>query len=333
MQDSAPDSPSQRRPIASIAMRFVRVAIYILLIAPVFVFSALGGQWLGKVVWPGMSPLFHGVAWIAGVLLITWLMRVKVNKASWSGMALPAPQWLRLLLGAVAGFAVITVVSGIEYQLGWLHIVGIDTSLHRGLSKTLWMALALTPSLAVGFAEELAFRGYIFQTLGERMPVWTAGLLMSVIFAVLHFTLGGFDTAFVVSVIVLSLMFLSLRIATGSLWFPIGFHGAWDWTQTYFVGLATTGTQGYDPALIHVRQTGPSFWVGSQQAIESGLLFILVALGLLALALVYISLFGKSPPWTKRLAEETSQIRPDSFARPTAHHSQTHASSRTASGT
>jgi membrane protease YdiL (CAAX protease family) len=296
--------PSRRRPFVSVAMGLVRVAIYILLIAPVFVFSGLGGQWLGRLVWPGVSPLFHGISWISGVLLITWLVRVKVNKASWSGMALPAPQWLRLILGAVAGFAVIVAVSGIEYQLGWLHIVGIDTSLHRGLSKTLWIALALTPSLAVGLTEELAFRGYIFQTLGERMPVWAAGLLMSVLFAVLHFSLGGFNVAFVVSVIVVSLMFLALRFATGSLWFPIGFHGAWDWTQTYFVGLATTGTQGYDPALIQVRQTGPSFWVGYQQATESGLLFILIALGLLVLALVYVSVFGKSPPWTKRLAEE-----------------------------
>ena len=290
------------RPFVSAVMGFVRVAIYIVLVAPVFIFSALGGQWLGRVAWPGLSPLFHGISWIAGVLFITWLVRVKINKASWSGMALPAPQWLRLLLGAVAGFAVIVVAAGIEYQLGWLHIVGIDTSLHRGLSKTLWIALALTPSLAVGFAEELAFRGYIFQTLGERMPIWAAGLLMSVIFAVLHFSLGGFDAAFVVSVVVISLMFLSMRIATGSLWFAIGFHGAWDWTQTYFVGLATTGTQGYDPALIQIRQTGPAFWVGSQQAIESGLLFILIALGLLALGLIYISVFGKSLPWTKRLA-------------------------------
>ena len=64
------------------------------------------------------------------------------------------------------------------------------------------------------------------------------------------------------------------------------------------MGLSTTGTQGYDPALIQVRQTGPTFWVGNLKATESGLLFILIALGLLVLALVYISVFEKSPPWT-----------------------------------
>jgi membrane protease YdiL (CAAX protease family) len=304
MQNGALDNRSHTRSFVSVAMGFVWVAAYVLLIAPVFVFSALGGQWLGRLVWPGISPLFHGITWIAGVLLITWLMRVKANKTPWSGMALPRPQLLRLLLGAIAGFAVILIASGIEYRLGWLHLVRIDTDLHRGLSKTLWMVLALAPSLAVGLAEELAFRGYIFQTLGERIPVWAAGLSMSVIFAVLHFSLGGFNAAFVVSVMVVSLMFLALRFATGSLWFPIGFHGAWDWTQTYFVGLATTGTQDYDPSLVHIRQTGPSFWVGDQQAIESGLLFILIVLALLALALVYASVVGKSPSWTQQLAHE-----------------------------
>jgi uncharacterized protein len=303
MQGYALDRPSHTWSFVSVAMGLVWVAAYILLIAPVFIFSALGGQWLGRVVWPGISPLFHGITWIAGVLLITWLMRVKANRASWSGMGLPRPQLLRLLLGLIAGFAVILITSGIEYWLGWLHVVRIDTGLHRGLSKTSWMVLALAPSLAVGFAEELSFRGYIFQTFGERMPVWAASLAMSVVFAVLHFTLAGFNGAFVVSVIVVSLMFLSLRIATGSLWFPIGFHAAWDWTQTYFVGLATTGTSSYDPALVQIRQTGPSFWVGDQQAIESGLLFILMALGLLALGLVYTIVAGKSPLWMQQLSK------------------------------
>jgi membrane protease YdiL (CAAX protease family) len=306
MQNSAPDMPSHRRSFAFVALGLVWVTVYVVLIAPVFVFSALGGQWLGRIVWPGMSPLFHGISWIAGVLFITWLVRLKLNKASWSGMALPAPQWLRLLLGAIAGFATIVVVAGIEYQLGWLHLVGIDTNLHRGLSKTLWIVLALVPSLAVGFAEELAFRGYIFRTLGERMPIWSAALLMSAIFAVLHFSLAGFSVGFVVSVIVMSLMFLALRFATGSLWFPIGFHGAWDWTQTYFVGLGTTGAQGYDPSLIQVRQTGPVFWIGDQQTIESGLLFILIAFGLLVCSLAYASFFDRSPGWTNRFTETKS---------------------------
>jgi hypothetical protein len=95
-------------------------------------------------------------------------------------------------------------------------------------------------------------------------------------------------------------MFLSFRFATGSLWFAIGCHGAWDWTQTYLVGLSTTGA-GYDPALIQIKQTGSALWVGSQMATESGVLFVLMTLCGLALALAYAAAAGRLPPLTQRL--------------------------------
>ena len=57
----------------------------------------------------------------------------------------------------------------------------------------------------VGFAEELAFRGYLFQTLRERMPAWAAAGLSAVIFVAYHLTLGGFGPGFVATVICLAL--------------------------------------------------------------------------------------------------------------------------------
>jgi membrane protease YdiL (CAAX protease family) len=299
--------PENSTTLVSALIGLAWILIYIVLITPVFIFSALGGQWLGRLFWPGVSPIFHGIAWIAGVFLVTWLMRVKVNRRAWSPLGLPRPQLSRLALGGLAGLSLILLASLIEYKLGWLHVVKIDTGLHRGVSKPLWMVLTLLPSLAVGFSEELAFRGYVFQTLAERVPVWLAAILMSVVFALAHFSLSGFSVSFVVAVTVMSLVFLSLRFAAGSLWFAIGFHGAWDWTQTYLVGLATTGTAN-DPALVQITQTGPSFWVGSQQAIEGGLLFLLIEISVLTLALVYAASSDRSPPWTQRLRTDDSVI-------------------------
>src|SRR5579862_8848985 len=108
--------------------------IYIVLITPVFIFSALGGQWLGRVLWPGASPIFHGITWIAGVFLITWLVRVRVNRRAWPPLGLPRPQLARLVLGGFAGLSLILLISLVEYKLGWLHVARVDTSLHRGVS-------------------------------------------------------------------------------------------------------------------------------------------------------------------------------------------------------
>lgn len=303
MQDSSPGQPAGAKPLVSASIGLAWSLLYIVLIAPVFVFSGLGGHWLGQIAWAGLSPIFHGIVWIGGVLLITWLMRVKVNRRPWLALGLPRPQVSRFALGALAGLTLILIAALIEYELGWLHFVRVDTTPYRGVSKPLLVILQLLPSLAVGICEETAFRGYVFQTLGERMPVWSAAILMSVVFGLAHFTLSGFSVSFVVTVTLISLMFLSLRFATGSLWFGIGFHGAWDWTQTFLVGLSTTGAT-HDPALVQIRQTGPAFWVGSQQAIESGALFMLIVLCLLVVALAFASAVGRLPPWRQRLSAE-----------------------------
>jgi membrane protease YdiL (CAAX protease family) len=269
---------------------------------PFIAFAALGGQFVGRHTWPWISPLFHGIFWIAGILFVTWLFRVRVNRASWDGMALPKPQVKRLVVGSIAGCAAILLAGAFEYELGWLHVAHIDFAPHLGTPKIVWALAALVPSLAVGVTEELAFRGYIFQTLAERSRVWIAAGLMAVLFAAFHFSLSGFDAGFVLSVLILSLLYVVLRFTTGSLWFGIGFHGAWDWTQTYAIGLSTIGMTRYNPAIVQIRQTGPSLWVGSGVAIEGGLLFLIISAIVLGIALLHGSRSGRTPPWTAQLA-------------------------------
>ena len=274
------------------------IVLYIALIAPVFVGSAFGAQMAaGALALPWLSPVLHGVLWIAGVLLVTWFVRVKLNRRPWAGLGVPRPQLGRLALGAVCGVAVILAITAIEWGLGWVHLSPIDRSEVHHTPRLVWISLTLLPSLAVGIAEELGFRGYVFQTLAERSRVWIAALATGVIFGALHFTLSGFTWSFVVSVLLISITYVVLRFATGSLWFPIGVHGAWDWTQTYFIGLSSFGTP-HDPALIHVRQSGPALWVGDGEAIEGGLLFLLAIAGLLVLTLV----LSRRVPWSRRLS-------------------------------
>ncbi len=246
-----------------------------------------------------LFPIFHGATWIAGVALVTWLVRVKINKADRRGMALPPPQVGRLALGLALGGLVLWLAFVVQHELGWVRILRIDSLTEAGPR----IALALFPSLTVGFSEELAFRGFVFQTLAERMPVWAAAGLSTAIFAANHLTLGGFGPGVVATVVCLARVFTVLRIVTGSLWLPIGLHAARDWTQTYPTGLANVGQSGHDPALVKVSQSGPSFWVGQAPAIEGGVLYAIIAIGALAAALAYNVQRGHAPGWTRRLNE------------------------------
>jgi membrane protease YdiL (CAAX protease family) len=272
----------------------------------VAVVAFLGGQATAHFTSGWVSPVVRGVLAIGGLLGITWLVRIKLNKKPWSGMALPRPQMARLLLGGFCGACVIWAVFGIEYLAGWLHLSRISTQAHGGVPKLALILIQLIPSLGVGFSEELAFRGYVFQTLGERSPVWVATIITGVLFVFVHFSVPGFGINFVLSAILVSAMFVVMRLVTGSLWFPIGFHAMYDWAQTYPLGVSAPGQ--YNPALIQLSESGPEFWVGGAQA-ESGLLDVLAVIVTVTLVLAYGRYIGRNPRWTHRLwADE--QARP-----------------------
>jgi len=283
---------------------FAYVAGYAVLI----VLATIGAVFAPQAIAPGapkwLFAVIDGTLMVGGAVLVTWLMRVKLNKLPWAGMALPAPQGVPLLLGFSSGAMLLLLVLWLQHELGWLNVSGVDT-MARAAPR---LALGLLPSLAVGVSEELTFRGYIFQTLGERMPVWAAAGFSAAIFALFHLTLGGFGLGFVVSAICVALLFTILRVATGSLWCAIGFHCAWDWVQTYVVGVAHVGQQGQDSALVRVSQSGPILWVGKAPAIEGGLIYGLAMVIALALAISYAARRKRMPQWSRRLALDGGAI-------------------------
>lgn len=115
-------------------------------------------------------------------------------------------------------------------------------------------------------------------------------------------------SALSIAVAAFSLMLVTMRFVTGTLWFGIGYHGAWDWVQTYVVGLSTTGLRGYNPAIVQIHQAGPALWVGSQQAIEGGALYLIITVFVLAIALLYASRTRKLPPWKAYLASTGTPV-------------------------
>jgi membrane protease YdiL (CAAX protease family) len=70
-------------------------------------------------------------------------------------------------------------------------------------------------------AEELLFRGFIFQGIRRRLPFWPTAIIVSALFGLVHFQFNvGLD------VFALSLVLCWLRERTGSLWPGILLHSA-----------------------------------------------------------------------------------------------------------
>ena len=284
-----------RRVLAGVGWSLLCSALFLGIAAGSF----LGGRALGKQTVSWLATPARGVFAIGGVLLLVWVMRVKVNRSPWAGIGLPRLQAGRLWSGAICGCSAILLVMGVEAALGWIHFARIASEPRGGISNKWMIWLQLVPSLRTGFSEELVYRGYIFQTMAERTKVWVAALVSLFVFAVVHMVgAPGLNLTTLLCIMVVGLSFLVMRFVTGSLWFPIGFHAMFDWTQTFPFGL-TVGS-GPDPSLVHFHLSGPPLWASGDN--DFGLLYLLSMLLALAIALLYGRYTGSAIRWNSLLA-------------------------------
>jgi uncharacterized protein len=143
------------------------------------------------------------------------------------------------------------------WRLSWLPMVYILAALTFatliGLPPATVLLFIAMNSLLAGFSEELMFRGALLQSFRHVTTIWTAVLLTSITFGAIHslnvFITGDLKAALIQSsaAFLSGLMFIALRLRTGSLWPPIMVHALWDFA-TFTLGAAGHGvSQGVLP--------------------------------------------------------------------------------------
>ncbi len=136
------------------------------------------------------------------------------------------------------------------WVLSWLPMLyivgGLALATFLGMPPISVLCLILLNCMLVGFSEELMFRGVLLQAFRQATSIWTAVLLTSVAFGAVHslnvFVTGDLKAALIQSTAAFlsGLMFVALRLRTGSLWIPILVHGLWDFA-TFTLGSASAG--------------------------------------------------------------------------------------------
>lgn len=183
------------------------------------------------------------------------------DRASWHRGSLPAGA-AQFAVGASLGTTALLALLALAKTQGWvvLHPVPDTSAAQTALRQTLVVHLA---HLAVAANEEVVFRGYGLDTLTEALGRPGATVLLSSLFALTHgpgwlvfFGQGTFGLALT-----------ALRLWSGSLWLPIGYHFAWNYLQTAVVGHPDRG-----PTLRPLELAGPPHWVGDFGTAKTGLL-------------------------------------------------------------
>lgn len=132
----------------------------------------------------------------------------------------------------------------------WVYILAaLGVAAAAGFPAGPTVFFILVNTLLVGFSEELMFRGVLLQAFRHILPIWPAVLLTSVGFGAIHslnvFTTGDLTQALVQScaAFLSGLIFVALRLRTGSLWPSIIVHASWDFATFMVASVAKADSQ------------------------------------------------------------------------------------------
>jgi membrane protease YdiL (CAAX protease family) len=207
------------------------------------------------------------------VLLVSWIMTlIERRKVSHYGLPLRTPFPKNFWVGLLWGFLAISGVLFMMFLFHGFRITGIDThGSALGLSALEW-AFAF---VMVGLSEEFTFRGYMQFTLTTGIGFWPAAVLMSALFAYAHTSNSGESVFGLMQVAAFGIFACIALRRTGNLWWPIGFHAAWDWGQTFFYGVPDSGLNA-SHNFLHAEFHGSKWLTGGSTGPEGSVLTLIV---------------------------------------------------------
>ena len=266
-----------------------------------FIYSALtlGAQFsFGRIKilrdWAATQP--HGVISPVGLIAFTGLelailliatgVTALVEKRSFAyyGLAEGGQSLPRFFGGIVFGIAMASLLIGLMARCGGYSVKGLAIGTSEILPNACLYGLGF---LLVGFFEEFAFRGYMQTTLQRGIGTWPATILLSLAFGAIH--LPNPQVTWIGASVAASFGLLGVYslVRTGSLWFIIGVHAAFDWSISFLYSCPIAGLPAQGHLLDAVVQ-GPA-WVtgGNTGPVGSTITFAVIAIAAGAIHFIF----------------------------------------------
>lgn len=188
----------------------------------------------------------------------------------------------RFLWGVVWGFGAISAFVLLLRQLGYLALGG--AALHSGFAATEYAAAWGVVFLLAALFEESLLRGYAQFTMTRGIGFWWGAMLLSFLFGFTHRTNPGESPVGLLAIGAVGLVLCLSLWYTGSLWWAVGFHAAWDWGESFFYGTADSGVMARGH-LLREHPMGPILWSGGATGPEGSVLVFpllaVIALGMM----------------------------------------------------
>lgn len=185
---------------------------------------------------------------------------------------------------ALVGLAVGMLVNA---AIGFGAIMGTQMSVSfHGF--TLFLLPVFLVNIIQCAAEEVLLRGFVPSFLEEKYSWDVIALLSGVLFIIHHVSnmaRYGFDVVFCLNVFLIGCVLILVVKHTRNIWWAVGFHSGWNFTQEYILGLPNSGaTSGL--ALLHTENASSNFFFNAVYGNEGSLLttvVLLLLMGIIAL--------------------------------------------------
>jgi uncharacterized protein len=220
----------------------------------------------------------------------------------------------RFLAGFFWGVVCLSLLVSLLRLLGFLQFDALMLSSGAALRYGVLWGIGF---LLVALLEETLLRGYVQYTLARGLAgiygaifkntrhrhalgFWTAALILSFIFGIGHSTNPGESPIGLLGAGLAGLVFCFSLYRTGSLWWAIGLHAAWDWSQSFLYGVPDSGlmAQGH---LFATHPVGRPILSGGLTGPE-GSIFAILMLAVIA-GIIFVTLRPSGSRRTNRADE------------------------------
>jgi uncharacterized protein len=199
------------------------------------------------------------------------------------GLVLDRGSIVHLLIGALVGAAAIALIFFVEWSTGLLQVVKINAI--SALTGD-WLYFIAKP-----FIEEFVFRCAILGALLLLIPKRSIAVIISAaIFGGLHVINSNAGFISILGTMLGGLAYGCAFVVAERVWFPLGLHIAWNYSQARVFGFVLSGRFNGQPPFIQQHDHGPEFLTGGIYGPEGGLIGIgarILVLGLIVAWIIF----------------------------------------------
>lgn len=227
-----------------------------------------GGSSLGADFWGELLTL-------ASALGAAWLMSATEGRP-FGAYGLPGQKafgklfWQGCFFGLIEICALIGAIAAFGgYSFG--------TFAEHGSEIARWGLLWGGFFVVVALCEEFLFRGYALYTLADGIGFWPAAVLLACSFGAVHRKNMGENWVGLVGIFFVGLFWSFTLKRTGSLWFAVGMHAAFDFGQTFLFSVPDSGLV-FPGHLSNATLHGPRWLTGGTPGPEASVIDFLILL-------------------------------------------------------